>query len=286
LSSVANFIPRLAARRQRRPQAYTELARLFLLASICIYFPAAHAQEIPTSTLSGVWSSNDIDTLSHPAWDIEGLFSCRCTTEAYEHLRSLLYNPANDDISAQEIIDSLNTHTIQDIDDKLTETGQAVGAAFDLGDDPAIQCERFGAFRTVLHSDPVEFEVYDDRILIKGEDLTVDRTVFMDGRGHPTGGRKSTAGHSIGWYEGSTLVVETVDVSANLIDDQLAVHNSDQARSIERYTINGNGDNLDMSITIYDPIMLREPLTIERPKVRTPDRSLEHAPCETISGQF
>ncbi len=262
------------------------LAEAILIGCLLLYAALAHAQEGPRPELPGVWSNNDVDTLAHPAWDIEGLFSCRCTAETYDLLRSLLYDPSNDSLSVQEIIAALGAHTSEIIKNLLTDTGSAVGQAFDLGDDPAIQCERFGIFRTVLHSDPIEFEVYDDRILILGEDLTIDRTVYMDGRGHPLDERNSNAGHSIGWYEKQTLVVETVNVTANLIDDQLAIHNSDQATSIERYTISEDGDYLDVSLTMHDPVMLRAPLTIMRPRVLTPDRALERAPCEAISGQF
>ena len=246
----------------------------------------SHGQEAQPADFSAVWSTNSLDTLENPAWDIEGKFSCRCTAETYEHLRSLLYDPSNDHLTAADIMDELEAHTLQTIADRLTDTGRAVGSAFDLADDPAIQCERFGVFRTILHSDPIEFEMHDDRIIIKGEDLTIDRTVYMDGRGHPVAVENSAAGHSIGWYEGGTLVVETVNVAAGLVDDQLAVHNSDQARSIERYTVSEDGNRLDASFTLYDPVMLETPLTIERPRVRTDDVALEPAPCEVISGQF
>ena len=264
-------------------QAIGILANVGMIAGIVTL---SHAQDTRPVDLSGIWSTNSLDTLEHPAWDIEGQFSCRCATETYQHLQSLLYDPANDHLSAQEIIEALEAHTSQVIADRLTDTGRAVGLAFDLADDPAIRCERFGVFRTILHSDPIEFEAYDDRIIIRGEDLTVDRTVYMDGRSHPDGGQKSAAGHSIGWYEGRTLVVETVDVTSNLADDQLAIHNSNQARSIERYTVSSDGSRLDVSFTLYDPVMLREPLTIERPRVLTPDVELERPPCEAISGQF
>ncbi len=247
---------------------------------------AVPAQETQAVNLAGVWSTNSVDTLENPAWGIEGQFSCRCTTETYELLNSLLLDPSNDHLSAEEIIGTLAAHTHQIIANRLTDSGRAIGQAFDLADDPAIQCERFGVFRTILHSDPIEFDVNDDRIIITGEDLTVDRTVYMDGRGHPDGGQNSNSGHSIGWYEGRTLVVETVDVAPNLADDQLAIHNSDQARSIEHYTVSSDGTSLDVKFTLYDPVMLKEPLTIERPRVLTAEVELDRPPCEAISGQF
>ena len=80
--------------------------------------------------------------------------------------------------------------------------------------------------------------------------------------------------------------METVNVSPNLADDQLAFHNSDQARGVERYTVSEDGRNLDAEFTIHDPVMLRGPLTIKRPRILTPDVELDRPPCEAISGQF
>lgn len=236
--------------------------------------------------LTGVWSTNSLDTLYNPAWDLVGLLSCRCAAETYDYLQTLLDDPTHDHLSAQDIIEAIEAHTQQVVRDRLSDFGREYATNYDLADDPAIQCERFGTFRTVVHSDPIVFEMYDDRIVIKGEDLTMDRTVHMDGRGHPENVPKTPAGHSIGWWEGETLVIETVNVTAGLMDDGLAIHNSDQARGVERYTLGADGRNLDTAFTFYDPVMLRAPLTIRRPRVLTPDVELDRVPCEVISGQF
>lgn len=257
-----------------------------LLAGCLLPLTPSTAQQARPIDLSGVWSTAGLDTYGNPAWDIVGLFSCRCAAETYEYLDSILYDPVNDHMSAQDIIEALEAHTFEVIAGKLTDTGRTVGDAFDLADDPAIQCERFPAFRTILHSDPIQFEVHDDRIVITGEDLTVDRTIYMDGRGHPETLEASPMGHSIGWYEGRSLVVETVGVAPGLVDDQLAVHNSDQARSVERYTLGPDGRQLNVEFTLYDPVMLKEPLTIRRPRVATPDVELQKPPCAAIAGQY
>ena len=247
---------------------------------------SGHSQDGSPVDLTGVWSTNSLDTLGNPAWDLEGLLSCRCAIETYGYLRALLEDPASDHLSAEDLIRMTEEHTLQVVGDRLSEFGLEYASNFDLADDPAIQCERFGAFRTIVHSDPIVFEMLDDRILIKGEDLTVDRTIYVDGRGHPEDATKSIGGHSIGWWEGDTLVIETVNVMANLMDDQLAIHNSDQARGVERYSLGADGNVLHMDFTMYDPVMLKSPLTISRPRVLTPDVELDRAPCEVISGQF
>ena len=257
------------------------IALALLLASA-----SAYVQEAPPVDLTGVWSPNSLDTLQNPAWDLIGLLSCRCAAESYDYLQELLDDPENDHLSGQDLIRMFEEHTQQVVHDRLSDLGRETAANYDLADDPAIQCERFGAFRTILHSDPIEFEMHDDRIEVRGEDLSVDRTVYMDGRGHPEDMPKTTVGHAIGWWEGETLVIETVGVTANLMDDGLAIHNSDQARGVERYTLGPDGRTLDMTFTMHDPVMLNASLTIRRPRVLTPDVELDRAPCESISGQF
>ena len=85
---------------------------------------------------------------------------------------------------------------------------------------------------------------------------------------------------------GGVFVVETVGVSPSLVDDQLTLLSSDQAYSVERYWLSDDGRQLETQVTIHDPVMLRAPLTINRPRVLTPDVELDRAPCEAIAGQF
>ena len=36
-----------------------------------------------------------------------------------------------------------------------------------------------------------------------------ERVIYLDGRAHPNDGERSNQGHSIGWWVGETLVVDT-----------------------------------------------------------------------------
>ena len=258
------------------------LATATVIGCVVLSFQISGAQE-SSPDLSGVWSTT-VTTFDDPAWSIEDLFACNCTSETYEYIRRLLEDPANDHLSAEELQRAVRAYNFQIISNLLTEVGREHDAAYDHADDPAIQCEPFGAFRSILHNDPIEFEYYADRIVIRTEDMASDRTLYVDGRGHPVA-ETTSLGHSIGWFEGSTLVVETVGVSANVAEDNLPIHNSDQATSVERYTISEDGRRLHMTFTLTDPVRFREPLTLERTRIFTPQIPLEDAPCESISGQ-
>ncbi len=262
--------------------------RHFLIGSLIMAWPLfalpeAGAQEPPA--LSGVWSTT-VTALEHPRWTLEELFHCACTPDTYERIPELLNDPANENLSATEILREIGAHNRRSIAALFTDAARDYAAAFDHADDPAIQCEPFGVFRSLLHGDPIEFEQLGDRVIIRGEDMASDRTIFMDGRGHPADLQPSPMGHSIGRYEGSTLVVETVAVSAAIAEDSLNIHNSDEATSVERYTVSEDGTRLHMTFTLDDPATFREPLTLRTTRLFTPDVPLQDLPCEAISGQL
>ncbi len=101
-----------------------------------------------------------------------------------------------------------------------------------------------------------------DRITIWYEHDDTVRTVWMDGRRHPFVGELFYMGHSIGWYEGETLVIETTNFTFDPdgMDDHGHIATSVRKRLTERYTQTGP-DNLEMAITLEDPLFLTEPYT-------------------------
>ena len=84
----------------------------------------------------------------------------------------------------------------------------------------------------------------------------------MDGRHHPFVGELFYMGHSIGWYEGETLVVETTNFTFDPdgMDDHGHIATSVRKRLTERYTRTGP-DTMEMAITMEDPLFLTEPYT-------------------------
>ena len=80
------------------------------------------------------------------------------------------------------------------------------------------------------------------------------RTIYMDGRPHPTGRDliPSYLGHSVGRWEGDTLVVDTVGFNEkNWIDAEGLMH-TDQYHQIERFT-RTNFNTMKYEVTIDDP---------------------------------
>jgi hypothetical protein len=271
------------------PRTQNRLLRISNFALIILavgFFPDVRvvvAQEAPPA-IGGVWSTT-VTAIEHPDWTIEDLFACNCTSETYEYLRELLL-PENDNLSALDIQAAVSTHNREAIRELYTETQIDYLAVYDHADDPSIQCELFGVFRTLLHNDPILIEQTQSQIIIRPEDLAADRIIHMDGRDHPENEPFTALGHSIGWYEDSTLVIDTVNIAASIAEDGLNIHNADNAHAIERYTLSEDGTRLHGQFTLIDPVMFREPLVLERTRVFTPEVNLIDAPCESISGEM
>jgi hypothetical protein len=103
----------------------------------------------------------------------------------------------------------------------------------------------------------------------------------MDGRPHPADLDTSYMGHSIGHWEGDTLVVDVAGLSdetwlAGGFDRmKYANIHSDKEHVIERWTRKGN--ELTYEATVEDPVMFTKPWVI------TPRKVQHHGPSLTSS---
>jgi hypothetical protein len=87
------------------------------------------------------------------------------------------------------------------------------------------------------------------------------RIVHMD-RGHPSADYLDNTyyGDSIGWWEGNTLVIDTIGLTKKNTLDMLGMPTSDQMHVIERIS-RPTPDKLDLLITVDDPGVFTKPWT-------------------------
>jgi hypothetical protein len=86
------------------------------------------------------------------------------------------------------------------------------------------------------------------------------RTIHLDGRGHPKKVQPSYYGHSIGWWEGDTLVVDTVGYNDSFWLDRGGLPSTEQMRTVERLT-RTSLTTLRYELTIDDPGAYTRPWT-------------------------
>jgi len=130
-------------------------------------------------------------------------------------------------------------------------------------DDPATYCLPNGVVRVT--SLPYKIVQTPKLIVILSEGNTHSfRRIFLDGRAHNLDLEpNSWTGDSIGKWEGTTLVVDTIGFNDRTWLDDTGKPHSDQLHVIERYRRPDAG-RLEVQYTIEDPKDLTRPYTFTR----------------------
>ena len=84
------------------------------------------------------------------------------------------------------------------------------------------------------------------------------RTIYMDGRSHPQDVMPSYYGHSIGWWEGDTLVIDTVGYNEGFWLDRMGAPHTEALHTVERLTRTDSA-SLQYEMTIEDPAVYTAP---------------------------
>ncbi len=105
---------------------------------------------------------------------------------------------------------------------------------------------------------PIEFVYNPGKIVIVIEAYMQFRHVFTDGRAHPEDPDPTYMGHSIGHWEGDTLVIDSVGFNADIRIGGRYPH-SDRMRIVERIR-RVDRDWMQIETTTIDPEVLAEPI--------------------------
>jgi hypothetical protein len=106
---------------------------------------------------------------------------------------------------------------------------------------------------------PMEFLFTPGRITTLHEAWMQWRIIFTDGRPHPEDWDATFQGHSIGRWEGDTLVVDTVGIKDTVPLGQ-GMNHSKQIHIVERIHLDkANPDTLVVEMVVTDPQALEKP---------------------------
>ena len=78
------------------------------------------------------------------------------------------------------------------------------------------------------------------------------RVIYLDGRTHPARVEPSAFGHSIGWWDGDTLVIDTIGFDESAWLERWAMPHTDQLHTLERVT-RSDFNTLKYELTVDDP---------------------------------
>jgi hypothetical protein len=151
----------------------------------------------------------------------------------------------------------------------LNERALAFQQIFDEAIAPKYDC--VPSTSPALQYDPYFMEVvqWPDRVLFRYEKDDQLRTVWLDGR-EPPPNEYTLQGFSVGRYEDGALIVETTQFLFDItgFDDYNGIPSSQLKKVTERYW--REGDELRITLTVEDPLFLREPASYTTRWVRAP----------------
>jgi hypothetical protein len=121
--------------------------------------------------------------------------------------------------------------------------------------EPYTRCKPSGGARSMFTPYGTEFLDFPEQnrfiITLTGGPHSF-RIIYMDGRPHPTDLEPSYFGHSIGHFEGDTLVIDTVGFNERFWFDQPGSPHTEQLHLIERLT-RVDFNTIKYELTVDDP---------------------------------
>jgi len=162
----------------------------------------------------------------------------------------------------------------------LTEKGAAAQAAYTEADNEVSECIPYPLPTIAIAPYLNHIEILDDRILIRTEFFNVERTIYMDGRGHPQNGERTNQGHSIGSWEGDVLVVDTTLFSDSRAGNLIGIPAGAQKHVMERYQLSEDRTQLIVEFIVKDPEYIVEDITGSVAWDYAPDREMLPFGCD------
>jgi hypothetical protein len=141
----------------------------------------------------------------------------------------------------------------------LTAKGRDMKAAFSQNDadNPELSCLTKPVPGGIVYARlyPMQIETRTDQnvIMIRSQYFDQERTVYMDGRAHPPASERTHEGHSIGRWDGDTLVVDTTNFADDRSPYQNGIPSGAQKHVVERYRLLDGGTHLRVEFTLEDP---------------------------------
>jgi len=149
----------------------------------------------------------------------------------------------------------------------------------DLSMNPQIQCISRTAPWVMIFPSVQRIDVGDTIVTIRSEYDTVERTVQMNVGSHD-GAAFTHQGHSIGWWEGEALVIDTTRYSDHRSGNARGVPSGSRKHVVERFELNPDRTSLTYSFELEDPDHLATPVSGELQSAYRPDVGFNPVPCD------
>jgi hypothetical protein len=162
-----------------------------------------------------------------------------------------------------------NTSGQQPMMSFLTPAGEKAVAGYDpFKDDPTFRCDPVAIRRVwAAPGTPLAVVRQGNDVVLQHEWMDVRRIIHMNMKEHPKNGPRSSLGHSIGRWEGETLVIETGNYSAGVLNQYVeqpgrptkGLLHSAALTSVERLHLDAARQRLVVETELVDPEFFTQP---------------------------
>ena len=159
----------------------------------------------------------------------------------------------------------------------LTAAGKAGLAKWNPRDNALLHCGTKGTPLIMISPLPMEFTKDGDKIIMRIEEYDTVRTIHMNPKDVAPAGN-TLYGYSRGHFDGNTLVVETDHIAAGYFDHE-GTPQSDQIKTVERFTPNADYSRLDYTLTTTDPVNFERPFELKRYWLWKPGETVHPYEC-------
>jgi hypothetical protein len=147
-------------------------------------------------------------------------------------------------------------------------------------DSPMANCVPPGMPGTMSQPYPIEILFTPGMVTVIGEAFMQVRHIYTDGRPHPDDPDLTFNGHSIGHWDGDTLVVDSVGFTPDTpLGMSMGMRHSDKMHIVERFHLK-DPKTLEVVTTIDDSEALTKPWSRTITYARHPDWTLAEYICQ------
>ena len=167
---------------------------------------------------------------------------------------------------------------LADSRDWLNERGRELNALYDpVADNAEVSECRQGMPDYMFDPVPIRIADEGDRITFESWEYNGRRTIYMDTATSPEP-EPSSVGYSTGRWADETLVVTTTHLDFPYWSE-FGLPQSDQATILERFTPSEDGNDLEYSLTVFDPVNFTRPFTVHDNRYWAPGRDIPPYDC-------
>lgn len=165
---------------------------------------------------------------------------------------------------------------------QLSEAGMARHQDYKKGAyDPVLRCMSAGPMRRQTRRGNLEIIAGTNRLTMLYANGDVVRRLWLDRSEHSNDREHSSMGESIAAWDGSTLVVDTRNLTESVLTHNLEPISS-KAKIVERLWLDEKND-LIMEATLHDPTYYERPIVKRLKWTRSNDQEMIYAPCDPDS---